>query len=54
MGAMSKFDKLKAKFAARGDVADPAGLAADVGRKKHGKTAFQKMAAAGRKKKTAS
>jgi hypothetical protein len=48
---MSRFDKLKAKLAARGDVADPAGAAAEIGRKKYGKTAFQKMAAAGRKKK---
>lgn len=48
--AASKFDKLKNKLSAKPDVTDPAGLAADIGRKKMGKTAFQKMAAAGRKK----
>lgn len=44
------FDKLKNKLAAQG-VDDPSALAAEIGRKKYGKEKFQKMAAAGRKKK---
>ncbi len=43
------FKKLKAKLARQG-VRSPGGLAAHIGRKKLGKKAFQKKAAAGRKK----
>jgi hypothetical protein len=42
------FDKLVRKFRAQGKT-DPEGLAADIGRKKYGKKAFQAKAAAGRK-----
>jgi hypothetical protein len=38
------------KSAAAGGAENPAAVAAAVGRKKYGKTKFQKMAAAGRKK----
>lgn len=44
------FEKLVAKLRARG-VRDPKALAASIGRKKYGKETFQKMAAAGRRKK---
>jgi hypothetical protein len=48
--AATAFDRLAAKLAARG-ARDPKALAAFIGRKKMGKTAFQKKAAEGRKKK---
>lgn len=48
--AATRFDRLKAKLGGKPGVTDPAALAAEIGRKKHGKTAFQRMAAAGRKK----
>lgn len=44
------FDRLRGKLAKKPGVTDPDALAAEIGRKKHGKTAFQKMAAAGRRK----
>lgn len=47
--ALSKFDRLKGKLAKKDSVDDPAALAAQIGRKKHGRKAFQRMAAAGRK-----
>ena len=43
------FKKLKAMLAKQG-VKSPGGLAAHIGRKKLGKKAFQKKAAAGRRK----
>jgi len=46
----SRFDKLAGKLAGKG-VKDPKALAAHIGRKKYGKTAMAKMAAAGRKRK---
>jgi hypothetical protein len=47
------FDTLKAKLAAKGNVTDPAGLAAKIGREKYGKKGMAALAAAGRKKATA-
>lgn len=49
-GSGARFKALTRKLAARG-VRDPKGLAASIGRKKYGKAAFQKMAAAGHRKK---
>ncbi len=43
------FKRLKGKLARQG-ARSPGGLAAHIGRKKLGKAAFQKRAAAGRKK----
>jgi hypothetical protein len=43
------FDKLKAKLAKKGNVSDPAALAAWIGRKKLGNAAFQKRAEEGKK-----
>lgn len=43
------FEKLRKQIARRGDVRDPAAVAASIGRKKYGKAAFQKAAAAGKK-----
>lgn len=48
LGSGARFAALKAKLAARGDVADPAAVAAKIGRKKYGKAAMQAMAAKGR------
>jgi hypothetical protein len=43
------FSKLEKDIAKRGDVRDPAAVAASIGRKKYGKEKFQKAAAAGKK-----
>lgn len=43
------FKKVEKEIAKRGDVKDPAAVAASIGRKKYGKAAFQKAAAAGKK-----
>lgn len=48
LGSGARFKALKKKLAKKG-VRDPGALAADIGRKKHGKAKFQKLAAAGRK-----
>jgi hypothetical protein len=48
LGTGARFKALSAKLAAKG-AHDPDALAAYIGRKKHGKAAFQKLAAAGRK-----
>ncbi len=47
------FEALKRKLARRGNVDDPAPLAAVIGRRKFGKAAFQAMAAAGRRPRAA-
>lgn len=47
--AGAKFKKLVKAFKKRGDIEDPAALAAFIGRKKYGAKKFAKMAAAGRK-----
>ena len=51
VGGGERFQALKDKLSARGDVSDPAAVAASIGRKKYGKSGFAKMAAAGRKRK---
>jgi hypothetical protein len=43
------FSKLEKDIAKRGDVRDPAAVAASIGRKKYGQEKFQKAAAAGKK-----
>lgn len=45
------FGKLEKSLAKSEHVQDPAAVAASIGRKKYGKEKFQKMAAAGKKKK---
>lgn len=52
LGSGQRFKALKKKLAAKGDVEDPDALAADIGRKKHGRAKFQKLAAKGRAKNT--
>jgi hypothetical protein len=44
------FAALKAKLAAKGDVTDPAAVAASIGRKKYGKAGMKALAKAGQKK----
>ena len=51
LGQGGRFQALKDKLAQRPGVTDPAGLAAAIGRKKLGKSAFQKLAAKSRKSK---
>lgn len=51
VGGGGRFQKLKDELAARGNVSDPAALAASIGRKRLGKSKFQKLAAEGRKRK---
>lgn len=46
---MSRFNKLKGTLAAKG-AANPAALAAYIGRKKYGKAGFAALSAAGRAK----
>ncbi|MGH3878055.1 MAG: hypothetical protein ACRDSK_13580 [Actinophytocola sp.] len=50
LGTGARFKKLAAKLGAKG-AADPKALAAAIGRKKYGKKRFQKLAAAGRRRK---
>jgi len=49
LGGGGRFAKLKRQLRKLG-TRSPGGLAAAIGRKKHGKRKFQKMAAAGRKR----
>lgn len=51
LGTGARFEALKEKIAAKGDVRNPGAVAAAIGRKKYGKAKFQKLAAAGRKRK---
>ncbi len=44
------FDKLESQIARKGDVSNPAAVAAAIGRKKYGAAAMAKKAAAGRRK----
>lgn len=44
------FDALKAKLAAKGNVADPAAVAAKIGDQKYGKAGMAALAAKGKKK----
>lgn len=50
--AATKFAALRKKLADKDGVDDPDALAAEIGRKKHGAPAFQRMAARGRKSKS--
>lgn len=50
LGEGSRFKELSAKLEKQG-VSNPDALAAAIGRKKYGKEKFQKLAAAGKKKK---
>lgn len=48
LGGGGRFQRLKAAVAKEPGVYNPGGLAAYIGRKKLGKSKFQKLAAAGR------
>lgn len=48
LGQGGRFAALKSKLSKQPGVTDPAALAASIGRKKLGKSRFQKLAAAGR------
>lgn len=48
--AHTRFHKLELTLAKREGVTDPKALAASIGRKKLGKSRFQALAAAGRRK----
>jgi len=50
LGSGARFKALKGKLSKQG-VKNPAALAAHIGRKKHGKKTFQRLASAGRKRK---
>lgn len=50
MARQTKFARLSRKLGRRRGVRDPDALAASIGRKKHGKAAFQAKAAAGRRR----
>lgn len=47
LGSGKRFDELARTLAGRPGVKDPNALAAAIGRKKYGKTKFQKMASMG-------
>ena len=49
LGSGARFKALTKKLSSKG-VKNPKGLAAYIGRKKYGKTKFQKMATQGRKR----
>lgn len=51
LGTGKRFAALKQKIAKRGKVRNAAAVAASIGRKKYGKARFQKLAAAGRRRK---
>ena len=51
LGSGARFKALKKKLSSQG-VKDPSALAASIGRKKHGKKAFQRLTASGRKRKS--
>ena len=50
LGSGKRFEQLSAKIAKRKGVKDADAIAAAIGRKKYGKSKFQKMASKGRKK----
>lgn len=50
LGSGARFAKLKAMLERRGDVKDPAAVAASIGRKKYGQKKMTAMAVAGKKK----
>jgi len=49
LGEGGRFAALKQKLARRGDVKNPAAVAAFIGRKKYGKKRFAQLSAAGRR-----
>lgn len=51
LGTGKRFAKLEESIASKGDVDNPAAVAAAIGRKKYGAKKMAKMAAKGRKKK---
>jgi hypothetical protein len=50
LGSGARFAKLKKQVAAKGNVRDPAAVAAAIGRKKYGAKKMAQMSAAGRKR----
>lgn len=50
LGSGKRFEQLEHKIAAKGNVDNPAAVAAAIGRKKYGATKMASMAAKGRKK----
>jgi len=50
LGTGKRFAQLEKKIAARGDVRDPAAVAAAAGRKAHGAKKMAKWSAAGRRR----
>ena len=48
LGSGARFRALKKSIGHHGGVRNPGAVAASIGRKKYGKTAFQHMASAGR------
>lgn len=53
LGTGKRFASLVASIKKRGGVSNPAAVAASIGRKKYGKSKFQGLAAAGKKRKSA-
>jgi hypothetical protein len=51
LGSGKRFVKLEKSIAKKGGVNNPFAVAASIGRKKYGKAKFQKLAAAGRRRK---
>lgn len=49
LGGGGRFAKLKDEIAAKGGVSNPGAVAAAIGRKKYGKSRFQRMAARGKR-----
>jgi len=50
LGSGARFQSLKEKIAARGNVRNPGAVAAAIGRKKYGAKRMAKMAARGRRR----
>lgn len=50
LGSGGRFKALEKKISSRGNVSDPAAVAASIGRKKYGEKKMASMSAKGRKK----
>lgn len=50
LGGGGRFQALKRKIAARGNVRNPGAVAAAIGRKKYGNARFQRMAKRGKRR----
>lgn len=50
LGGGGRFEALKNRLSNKPGVTDPAALAAEIGRKKYGNLAMQRMASAGRRR----